>query len=391
MDLLGLPFLLLLCAIAAALLVAVLRTWSRWPQRFALPARTLSLLLVMAMGAVLAGDLLNRSEGFYSSFSDLLGTSPVHEPPDSFSLGRSKAQLDILTPDWEARGRRAAADGRGTIVAARFGGSRSGIVRTGLLYLPADYFSPLSRVRFAVVEVFHGTPGGPGNVADKLHIARLLDTEIGTARIPPVIAAIPTTYEHQSSECVDAVRGERDETFLAVDVPADVEARFPVLPGRSFAALGYSTGGFCAVNLALHHPDRYAAAASLSGYFTAGTDPGTARLYRGSKTALQRNSPLWWVSHRAPTAPPLYLFASAGDHSRPNTARQQAALAAAIRSHAPRLLTDTVMLPSGGHTWSTWEVAIPPALDWMATFLPQPLAPPLTLPPAPPLNLGSRV
>ncbi len=381
MDLLGWPFLLLLCALAAALLVAVHRTWSRWPRRLALPARTLSLLLVMAMGAVLAGDLLNRSEGFYSSFSDLLGTSPVHEPPDSFSLGRGQAQLDILTPDWEARGRRDAAAERGTVVLARFAGPRSGIVRTGLVYLPADYFSPLSRTRFDVVEMFHGTPGGPGNVTDKLHIALLLDTEIATGRIPPVIAAIPTTYEHQSSECVDAVRGERDETFLAVDVPADVEARFPVLPGRSFVALGYSTGGFCAVNLALHHPDRYAAAASLSGYFTAGTDPGTSPLYQGNRTALLRNSPLWWVSHRAPTAPPLYLFASTNDHTRPNPVRQEAALAAAIRRHAPRLLTNAVLLPYGAHTWSTWEDAVPPALDWMAGFLPQSLAPPLKLPP----------
>ncbi len=337
----------------------------------------------MAMGAVLAGDLLNRSEGFYSSFSDLLGTSPVHEPPDSFSLGRGRAQLDILTPDWQARGRRAAASEHGSVVLARFAGSRSGIVRNGLIYLPADYFSPVSQSRFGVVEIFHGTPGGPGNVTGKLHIARLLDTEIATGRIPPVIAAIPTTYEHQSSECVDAVRGERDETFLAVDVPADVEARFPVLPGRSFASLGYSTGGFCAVNLALHHPDRYAAAASLSGYFTAGTDPGSARLYKGSKTALLRNSPLWWISHRHPTAPPLYLFSSTGDHTRPNTVQQEAALVAAIRSHAPRLLTNAVLLPNGAHTWSTWEAAVPPALDWMAGFLPQSLAPPLTLPPSP--------
>lgn len=189
-------------------------------------------------------------------------------------------------------------------------------------------------VRFDVVEMFHGTPSGPGNVTDELHIAQLLDTEIAAGRIPPVIAALPTTYEHQSSECVDAVRGERDETFLAVDVPADVEARFPVVPGRSFAAFGYSTGGFCAVNLALHPPDRYAAAASLSGYFTAGTAPGTSRLHPGNRTALLRNSPLWWVSHRPATAPPLYLFASIGDHTRPNRVRQEAGHAAAIRSRA---------------------------------------------------------
>ncbi len=124
-------------------------------------------------------------------------------------------------------------------------------------------------------------------------------------------------------------------------------------------------------------------AASLSGYFTAGTGPGTSRLYRGNRTALLRNSPLWWVSHRAPTAPPLYLFASTAEHTRPNTVRQEAALTAAIRSHAPRLLTNAVLLPYGAHTWSTWEVAVPPALDWLAGFLPQALAPAITVPPSP--------
>ncbi len=389
MDLLGLPFLLVLCGLAAALLLAVGWSWSRWPRRLALTARALCLLLVMAMGAVLAGDLLNRSEGFYSGFADLFGTSSLHEPPGSFSVRREEAQLDVLTPGWQASGRRAALNEQGILVLVRFGGRRSGISRMGLVYLPADYFSPLRQARFNVVELFHGTPGGPGNFDGKLHIAHLLDTEIATGRIPPVIAAIPTTYEHQSSECVDAVRGQRNETFLAVDVPADIDARFPVLPGRSFAALGYSTGGFCAVNLALHHPDRYAAAASLSGYFTAGTDPGTSQLYRGSRAALQHNSPLWWVTHRSPSAPPLYLFASAGDHTRPNTLQQEATLAAAVRRHAPRLLINSALLPYGGHTWSTWAAAIPPALDWMAPFLPQALAPPLTLPPAP-LALAAR-
>ena len=41
-----------------------------------------------------------------------------------------------------------------------------------------------------------------------------------------------------------------------------------------------------AINLASHHPDLYAGAASLSGYFQPAQDPGTARLYAKSKTAL---------------------------------------------------------------------------------------------------------
>ncbi|MER6384187.1 alpha/beta hydrolase-fold protein [Streptomyces sp. NPDC001250] len=60
--------------------------------------------------------------------------------------------------------------------------------------------------------------------------------------------------------------GRRNETYLAVDVPAQLVAHYQVSNApRSWAAMGYSTGGFCAANVAFHHPARYAAAAALSG------------------------------------------------------------------------------------------------------------------------------
>lgn len=44
--------------------------------------------------------------------------------------------------------------------------------------------------------------------------------------------------------------------------------------------MGYSTGGFCAVNLAIRHPDQFSAAVSLSGYFHAVTDNSTGDIYK---------------------------------------------------------------------------------------------------------------
>ena len=75
---------------------------------------------------------------------------------------------------------------------------------------------------------------------------------------------------------------------------AAVTAQFRVRTDRAgWAILGTSTGGFCAANLAMRHPDRYAAAASLSGYFTAITDRTTGDLYRGDQKLRNENSPLW--------------------------------------------------------------------------------------------------
>jgi hypothetical protein len=290
MDLLGRPFLVLLCLLAVGLMVGTGLLWSRWPRRTAVAGRGLCLVLVMTMGAMVAGDAVNREFGFYASFGELLRRASA-APPASFGVRPGEARLTVLTPGWQAGGAAAARNGHGIVLDVRFGGPGSGIDRAGLVYLPAAYFTGRPDVAYPSLELFHGFPGRPRAFTNQLAIARVLDVEIAAQRIPPLIAAIPTTYEGgASSECADAIRGERDETYLAVDVPADLEGGFRVLPGRSSATLGYSTGGFCAVNLGLRHPDRFAAAASLSGYFTAGVQDGTKGLYRGSRAAGQRSS-----------------------------------------------------------------------------------------------------
>lgn len=278
MNLLGPAFPLVVLVVAARLLGAVWWGWSRWPHRLGIAGRACSLLLVMLLGAVLAGTAVNRSLGFYTTLGELLGAAPGgREPPPSF-VPAGRGRLVVLTPRWQQRAARAAAAGRGTVLQVLLAGATSGISRPGTVYLPAVYSTGRGDAAMPVVELFHGYPGGPRAFLDQLDLARVLDQEISAQRLPPVIAVVPTTYSGRSSECVDAVRGQRDETYPAVDVPADVDAAFHVRPGRSYAARGYSEGGFCAVNLGLHHPDRYTAAASLSGYFRAGQERGTASL-----------------------------------------------------------------------------------------------------------------
>jgi poly(3-hydroxybutyrate) depolymerase len=260
-------------------------------------------------------------------------------------------------------------------------GSRSGISRNGQLYLPAAYFRDAPDRRFAAIELFHGFPGHPADFEGNLDLKNLLDNEISAGRIPPLVVVIPRTYTSAVTECVNGIDGEQDETYLTRDVYDDVVTSFRVQTGRTWAAMGISTGGFCAVNLALHHPERYAAAASISGDFTAGEDPGAGRLFGGNgKFSKNVNSPLWWVTHRNPVGPPLYLFASAGD---PDSVSEATAMAAALSKHAKGLPTTYALLPEGGHNWGVWSVAFDPALDWLGQYLPGPLAPAKTLPPGP--------
>ncbi len=377
MDLLGLPFLSVVTLLVVAVLAGTAVAWNRWPHAARWPARVLSLFLVMIAGAVLAGVLANRSFGLYSSLGEVFGRPAGAVHVGSFDVRPGSAGLDILTPDWQQLGRASAASNKGIMVSARMAGPRSGIIRTGLLYLPAAYFSSPTG-RFPVLEFFHGTPGGPGNYVDHLHIADTIDGEISAGRIPPVVAVFPSMYGGHLGECVDALHGPQDETYLATDVPADLESTLRILPGRSFAALGYSTGGFCAANLGLRHPDRYAAAGSVTGYFTAGTDPAVGDPYGGSEADRRANSPLWQIEHRHPAAPPLFVVAATGDAGSVRDARSLLVVAGRFDRRLP---VAGALLQGGGHNWVTWSVAFAPTMDWVGHYLPHDLAPPLALPP----------
>ncbi|TQS46088.1 alpha/beta hydrolase [Cryptosporangium phraense] len=365
MTLTGVPLLVLFVVGLVLALAGTVALWIRPPGPvLAWPLRIACLALVIVLPIGLTADVVNRSLGFYSSWSDLLNS-----PGDARLAAAAQLRHQQLPTADLHRAAELAARGHGSIVPWTIPGPKSGITRNGLVYLPAAYFDRARpQQRFPVIELLHGYSGSPGNWAHALHIASFLDTEIAAGRIPPVIAVAPKLYDTHDGECVDAVRGQRNETYLAVDVPADISGAFrtATAPG-SWATLGFSTGGFCAVNMALHYPRRYRAAVSLSGYFTAITDPTTGNLYRGNAAVRRANSPQWWVRHH-PVQPALYVFASGGDRSAMRAAR-------AFRAVVHNADLTTVTVPSGGHNIGVWKAALPPALDWLGQRIPGPTSP----------------
>jgi enterochelin esterase-like enzyme len=364
----GLPFLLLLLGIGVLVTATTMLMWNRWPQRWAPPLRLACLVAAMVGGALVAGDEVNRVFVFYGSFAELAG----HPPPP---LPVVVPNGTVLPPTVEQAGRRAAAAGHGLVLPWAFPGPRSHVNRDGYVYLPAAYFDAAHpTLRFPVIELFHGSPDQPHNWIGQMRIQKTLDAEIAAGRIPPVVAVMPATNDgSHDRECVNAVRGQQDETYLAVDVPADVTRTLRVRPDR-WAAMGYSTGGYCAVNLSLHHPDQYAAAVSLSGYFTALTDATTGDLYRGDRQARLVNSPIWWVTHRPLAGTALDLVTSRADT---DPVRQAQAMRATVGARLPLTV---VVLPGGGHNYGVWSAETAPALDWLAAYLPAPAPPPLINP-----------
>lgn len=252
-------------------------------------------------------------------------------------------------------------------------GTRSGINLQAYVYLPAAYFAPsYARTRFPAIEGIAGFPGSPQSWLNTLDFKARLDSEIASGRMPPMVLVFPMQQliRFHDPECVDPAHGPRFGTFLSTDVLTYTKTHFRVRTDRDgWGVMGYSTGGFCAVDLAFRHPSDYSAAASLSGYFTPVTDRTTGPLYAGKPRLRLANDPLWQIRHGH--IPDLALFLASGG-SDGDSVPQIHAFDAALR---PPLSATTVVLPTGGHSFAVWAALCSPMLDWFAAHLAQPTPP----------------
>lgn len=228
------------------------------------------------------------------------------------------------------------------------------------VYLPAAYRT--GDDRYPVITVFHGFPGTPEFWLRDLDAQSILDREIDAGRMAPTVVLFPnqTPDALRDTECTDLRDGPQAETFLTVDVPAFVRAHYRVRTDQAgWGLAGYSAGAFCAINLLLRHPDRYAAAASLSGYAEPGIDIGD-----GSQNTT--NNPMWRLSNLP--QPPVALWLGWADDDL-ESARESRRLAAEVR--APLEVT-TAVVARGGHNSTVWRLMEAPAFDWLSAHLAAP-------------------
>ncbi|TDB74411.1 esterase family protein [Micromonospora sp. KC723] len=339
-DSLALQLLALAAAVVAAVALAV--AWERgsgW-RRVALRAGTAGLCVAAALAAALVW--VNRQSETYTSWSDLTG---------------APAAADALATPPPAGGGTA-----GRLVELTVAGKASGLSLPVLAYLPAAYDAQPT-VRFPVIEALHGYPASPTGWTKALRAPEYLDQEIAAGRMAPTVVLFPYTTPDRllDTECTNLSHGPQAETYLTVDVPAAAENQLHVRTDRGgWGLIGYSAGGFCATNLALRHPTRYAAAASLSGYATPGITVGD-----GSERTL--NNDLWRLQHLPQPATALYLGCARSD----GTAMRNTATLARL-AHAPMNVT-TGYVNGGGHNVGTWLAMEPPAFDWLSSWLARPL------------------
>jgi enterochelin esterase-like enzyme len=331
-----------LLSLAAGLLIVLARV--RW-----LPVKGLAGALALALAVVSGLAAVNDYYGYYRGWGDLAHDLAGDSPVQVVVAGHSPSVRVQLS--------------RGTVVRMEFAGPRSGITRRGYIYLPPQYRDPRYRtLRFPVLELLHGYPGNPRSWLSALKVSATVDRLITSRQMGPVVLVIPTAYQagRGPQECLDSATAD-DDTYLADDVPADVRATFRVaLDPAQWGLLGLSSGGYCAVNLALRHQAQFGAAAALDGYFQP-TDGPAAKVLRYDPRLEAANDPLVRAQELQPGSGPVPSFwLSAGTGNRDDLTQARLFVAALAHVEGATLLLQN----HGGHNFYTWLDALPPALTW---------------------------
>ncbi len=238
------------------------------------------------------------------------------------------------------------------------------------MYLPPQYGQArYARVRFPVVELFHGTPGNPLTWETVLRIGQVANQLIAKHLIGPMVFVMPSINGsgHQYQDCVNGP-GTNDDTYLTKDVRTDMLAHYRVSrDAYEWGLAGYSSGGFCAADLALRHRTSFGAAAVINGYFRAADGPAGTALNH-SQPLEAANSPLYLAERLTPDGSPLPAFwVAAGTNDKADY--QPATVFTAAMNRIEQV---PFFKLNAGDTANEWSAALPNALAWMW----QQLAPP---------------
>ncbi|MFE2584036.1 alpha/beta hydrolase [Streptomyces sp. NPDC059378] len=361
--------LVLAIVLAVLLFVGTVWWWPRLARRtwWAVVGRVGLLLVTQLTVFVCVGLAVNQAFGFYAGWADLFGREKDQGVVVDHTVGRgSGGPLEVVGTRPVTDQGSARPQVGGQIQKIDVYGRRTHIATPAYVYLPPEYFQSAHRTRtFPVAVVLTGYPGTAAALVDKLNYPRTARDLAKDGRMQPMILVMlrPTVAPPRDTECVDVPGGPQTETFFAEDLPDAVRAHYRVggKPG-SWGVIGDSTGGYCALKLAMHHPGVYAAGAGLSPYYRAPHDPTTGDLFHGDELLRRRADLLWFIKHEpAPDTSLLVTSSKVGESNYKTT------LKFIERVQATNLTRiSSIILESGGHNFNTWRREIPATLQWIS-------------------------
>lgn len=358
MSLTGTPFFVLTVAVLVVATVLLTLVWNRIPGprpvRYA--GRLGATIFSQIAAVVVALVYINNTMGpFYDTWQDLFGGGSNAAVTSTTAQGAGPAdhstQLERLafTPF------------KPGVLQAQAVGPASHVKAGLYVWLPPQYHeAAYAHTAFPVVELLPGTPGSPQTWFAGMNAVPPLTQLIDEGRARPMIlvaATLNVLGGNTDAGCADVPGVSLTASWLAKDVPSLVKANFRAATGPGqWAVMGYSAGAYCAVNLAVHHPDAFHAVVSLSGY-----NAPIAKMVTRSPALARANDP-YLVLRDSRHQPDIALL-MAGSLQDPGTVPAAKALLAVLKHPGgSELLTSA----TGGHTTALWRTMLPDAFAWIS-------------------------
>jgi len=239
------------------------------------------------------------------------------------------------------------------------------------IYLPDGYSE--SRLSYPVLYLLHGANGTEQSWVDAGAIQQTTDALIAAGSIKPLLIVIPADPNFWWAD----THVEKARTAFVQDLMPEIEANFRTLAQRQGRAIaGYSAGGFGTTNLALNHPDLFAAAAALSPAVYTPVPPSTSSAIRQDifLSAGEFDASLFesmnWVSFidnykQSNIVVPFYI--NTGDHDRFDIAYHAAVFYQQLREYQPEFVELRIF--DGDHNFAAWGGSVGNAMQYLDQYL----------------------
>lgn len=370
MSLTGSVFLTLVVVVTVLAFVLLILGWHRLdgPTPSRVVSRVAAVLLVNVLVLFTAATQLNATYLFFASWGDVQGALTGHLAMTRLARGgaataaanaRVKGQAAVAAPTVPPLTVPISSTGVAQFTVT---GPSSGLTGTVVVQLPPGYTSAANAsVRYPVLEAFGGYPGSPSTWTRVIGIGDAIDKQVRARTMRQALVVQPQ-LEFPVGVDTEGVNGSpgrpQVETWLTQDIPNWIAKTFRVQTQRSsWAAIGYSAGGWVAAMAAMLHPAQYGAAIVLGGYFR----PEFGPLYEPYplKSTLAKRYDLVSLAKSKPPAVALWLETS---HADAVSYRSSSQFLTAAR--AP-LSVKAVVLQNAGHRMSVWLGLLPEALAWL--------------------------
>lgn len=326
-------------------------------------------IVAAVLVVITAAQGVNAGYGQYPTLRTAVGLAAVNQIPftdiplpEQGIITRGGRPLDTL---WQAPAGLPAA---GAITQVDIPGTTSGFpARPAWLYLPPAYLSR-PRAQLPVLVLLSGQPGSSRAWLDGGRLAARLDAFAAAHEGLAPVVVMPDQLGSTLANplCLDSRLG-KVATYLGADVPAWIRATLQVDPDPAAWAIGgFSSGGTCALQMAVAAPTAYPTFLDVAGEAepTLGDRAATVRAaFAGDTAAFTKVNPLDVLTSTRFPKTAGYLVGGQQDSTYlPQAQRVFAACRAAGMDVRLQILP-------GGHTWRVWAPGLDGALPWLSTRL----------------------